>query len=103
MLIRCCCMFRKTAVPVFSVVHVCRTVDRVVGHPRPRLSGIGVPWGVLALDPPMCLDAQGGTKAERQPFCGCWSVVLSMSRGGLPNKVSVISLHYFCTRFVFRV
>ena len=26
------------------VVHVCRTVDRVVGHPRPSLSGIGVPW-----------------------------------------------------------
>ena len=46
----------------------------------------------------MCLDAQ----AERQPF-GCWSVVLSMSRGGLPNKVNVISLHCFCTRFVFRV
>ena len=26
------------------VVHVCRTVDRVVGHPWPSLSGIGVPW-----------------------------------------------------------
>ena len=26
------------------VVHVCRTVDRVVCHPRPSLSGIGVPW-----------------------------------------------------------
>ena len=28
----------------FVFVHVCRTVDRVVGHPRPSLSGIGVPW-----------------------------------------------------------
>ena len=26
------------------VVHVCRTVDRVVGHTRPSLAGIGVPW-----------------------------------------------------------
>ena len=25
------------------VVHVCRTVDRVVGHPRPSLASIGVP------------------------------------------------------------
>ena len=25
------------------VVHVCRTVDRVVGHPRPSLADIGVP------------------------------------------------------------
>ena len=50
----------------------------------------------------MCLDAQGGIKAKRQPFCG-WSVVLSASRGGLPNKVNVISLHHLCTRFVFRV
>ena len=27
----------------------------------------------------MCLDAQGGTKQSANPFCGCWSVVLSMS------------------------
>ena len=26
------------------VMDVCRTVDRAVGHPRPHLSGIGVPW-----------------------------------------------------------
>ena len=38
------CTLFKTVVPVFLVVHVCRTVDRVVGHPRPLLSGIGVPW-----------------------------------------------------------
>ena len=29
------------------VVHVCRTVDRVVGHPRPSLAGISVPWASL--------------------------------------------------------
>ena len=38
------CTLLKTVVPVLVVVHVCRTVDRVVGHPRPSLSGIGVPW-----------------------------------------------------------
>ena len=26
------------------VVHVCRTVDRVAGHPQSSLVGIGVPW-----------------------------------------------------------
>ena len=31
----------KIVVPVFLVVHVCRTVDRVVGHTRPFFSGIG--------------------------------------------------------------
>ena len=34
------------------VVHVCRTVYR----------------GCPCRDPPMCLDAQGGIKAKRQPF-----------------------------------
>ena len=29
------CLFFETVVPVFLVVHVCRTTDRVVGHPRP--------------------------------------------------------------------
>ena len=38
------CELSKTVVPVCLVVHVCRTVDRVVGHPRPSLSNIGVPW-----------------------------------------------------------
>ena len=56
------------------VVHVCRTVDRVVGHRRPSLAGIGVPCMSLR-EPPMCLDAQGGIKAKRQPFAvvGVWS------------------------------
>ena len=44
--------------PVFLVVHVCRTVDRVVGHPRSFLSSIGA-RGCPRPDPPMCLDAQG--------------------------------------------
>ena len=56
--------------------------------------------GCPCRDPPMCLDVQGGIKAKRQPFCGCWSVVLSMSCGGLANKVNVISLQCLCTRFV---
>ena len=38
------------------VVHVCRTVDRVVGHTRPSLAGIGVPWVSLPgpTDVPCC-------------------------------------------------
>ena len=35
------------------------------GYPRPSLAGIGVPLGI---DRAMCLDAQGGIKAQRQPF-----------------------------------
>ena len=56
------------------VVHVCRAVDRVVGHPRPSLAGIGVPWCPCG-DPPLCLVAQDGIRAERQPFVvvGVWS------------------------------
>ena len=48
-------------------------------------------------DPPMCLDAQGGIKVKRQPFVavGAWSC--------LPNKVNVVPLHCFRTRFEFRV
>ena len=30
------------------VVHVCRTVDRVVSHPRPSLAVIRVPWVSLS-------------------------------------------------------
>ena len=40
-------MFLKTVVLVFLVVHVCRTVDCVVGHPRPFL-GHRCTVGVLA-------------------------------------------------------
>ena len=32
------------------VVHVCRTVDRVVGYPRPS-AGIGVPWVLTGTHP----------------------------------------------------
>ena len=59
--------------------------------------------GCPCRDPPVCLDAQVGIKAKRQRFCGCWSVVLSMSCGGLPNKVNVIAPFCPCTCFVFRV
>ena len=37
------CMFSKTAVPVFLAVRICRSVDRVVGHPQPPFSGIVLP------------------------------------------------------------
>ena len=52
----------------------------MLGYPRPSLSGIGVPC-VLTGTPPMCLDAQGGTKAKRQPLCGwCCLVVMCLGR-----------------------
>ena len=90
------CTLLKVVVPVFLVVHVCRTVDRVVGRPRPFLSSIGA-RGCPRWDPPMCLDAQG----DINPL---WLLeVLSISRGGLPNKLNAVPLHWFCTRFVFRV
>ena len=49
-------MLLKTVVPVFLVVCVCRTVNRVMGHPRPSLVGISVPWVLLPrqTDVPWC-------------------------------------------------
>ena len=39
----------------------------LLGYPRPSLAKhrctVGIDW-----DPPMCLDAQGGIKAKRQPI-----------------------------------
>ena len=58
------------------VVHVCRTADRVVGHSRPSLPGIGCP----CRDPRMCLDVLGGIQEKRHPVfvwlleCGLVSV-----------------------------
>ena len=47
-------------------MHVCRTVDRFVGHPRPLRH-----WCRVSLPgPPMCLGAQDGIEAQRQPFVG---------------------------------
>ena len=46
--------------------------------------------GCPCRDPPMCLDAQGGIKAKRQPFCGCWSVVLSIKG---PRDITALPLH----------
>ena len=55
--------------------------------------------GCPCRDPPMCLDAQGGIMAKRQPFLWLLEcVVLSISLGG-PNKVNVIAP--FCSRTCF--
>ena len=85
----------KTAVSNFFGCALFGTVDRVVGHPRP----IGVRWVSLP-GPTGDLNGQGGIKAKRQPFLWLWSVVLSMSCGGLPNKVNVSSLQCLCSHFV---
>ena len=37
-----------------------------VGHPRPSLSGTGVPW-VSCLDPPVCLRVQDDPETKSQP------------------------------------
>ena len=48
----------------------CLTVVRLrssgVGHPRPSLSGTGVPW-VFCLDPLVCLRVQDDPEAKSQP------------------------------------
>ena len=53
--------------------------------------------GCPCRDPPMCLDAQCGVKAERQPFVvvGVWSCRCLLC--ALPNIFNVISLHCSCT------
>ena len=84
-------------------------MDRVVGHPRPSLSGIGVPWVSLPgpTDVPYympmvaSLDAQGGIKAKRQPFrcCGVWPRRCLLC--SLPHMFNVILLHRLL--YMFRV
>ena len=44
-----------------------RLVELVSGHPRPSLSGTGVPW-VSCLDPPVCHRVQGVSVAKSQPL-----------------------------------
>ena len=81
------------------VVHVCRTVDRACcGPPTALPCGNRCTVGVLAGTHRRALMPKGGIKAPT--LCGCWSVVLSMSRGG-PTKVNVIAPFCSCTRFVF--
>ena len=41
-------------------------MTQVVGHPRPSLSGTGVPW-VSCLDPLVCLRVQDDPEANSQP------------------------------------
>ena len=43
-------------------------VELVVGHPRPSLSGTGVPWVCPCRDPPVCHRVQGDSVAKRQSF-----------------------------------
>ena len=47
------------------VVVVCGTFGLHTAFPCGHLCTVGIDR-----DPPMCLDAQGGIKAKRQPFCG---------------------------------
>ena len=54
-------------------------MEQVVGHPRPSLSGTGVPW-VSCLDPPVCLRVQDDPEAKSNPsscwFESCFSVMV---------------------------
>ena len=75
----CHCTLLKTVVRVFWLCTFCRTVDLVVGHPRPSLAGIGCTVGVLAGTYRCALMPKVASRLSANPFCGCWSVVLSMS------------------------
>ena len=96
------CTLLKTMVPVFLVVHVCRAVDRVVGHPRPSLSGFGVPWVSLPEPTNVPLMHRAASRQSANPLwlleCGLVSVSWWSSKQAQRG-----SLHSFCTRFVFRV
>ena len=78
------------------VVRVCRTVDRVVGPPRAFPLKHRCTVGVLAGTHWCALMPSVASKQSAHPFCGCLSVVLSVSCGR-PNTVNVISLHCSCT------
>ena len=41
-------------------------MEQVLGHPRPSVSGTGVPW-VSCLDPPQYLRVQDDPEAKSQP------------------------------------
>ena len=69
-----------------------------MGHPRPSLAGHRCSVGVLAGTHRCAMMPRVASRQSANPFVGCWKVVLSMSCGGLPNKVNVISLHCLCTR-----
>ena len=72
------CGLVKAVMPVFwSCTLVALWIVLWATHDLP--SRAPVYRGCPCRDPPVCLYAQRGIKAKRQPFfCGCWSVVLSM-------------------------
>ena len=59
-----------------SLVYGLQSILVLLGYPRPSLAGVGI-----YLDPPMCLDAQDGIKAKRQPLVVPVVVVKSNGRG----------------------
>ena len=69
-----------------------------MGHPRPPLSGIGGAVGVLAGTHRCALMPRVASKQSANPlwFLECGLVHVSW-------KLNVVSLNFFCTRFVFRV
>ena len=89
------CTLLKTVVCLL-VVHVCRTVDRVVGHPRPSLSGMGVPW--VSLLGPTEVGWHQGKAPTLFVVAGLWSCRCLLCT--LPNMFNVISLHCSCACFV---
>ena len=55
----------------------CGAVGLPTAFPCGHRRTVGIDW-----DPPMCLDAQGGIKAKRQPCCGwCCLEVMCPGRG----------------------
>ena len=61
------CLAESTFVlTLVCVVLVVRRKSSRVGHPRPSLSGTGVPW-VSCLDPPVCPRVQADPETKSQP------------------------------------
>ena len=89
------CMLFKTVVPVFLVVHVCRTVDRVVGHPLRASVYRGCP----------CRDRRAlmpkvGSRQSAHPLrlleCGLVNVLWWSSKQGR-RDCTLLLLHVFRT------
>ena len=62
----CICFLEARLSQGLSLSDVRCPRSSVVGHPRPSLSGTGVPW-VSCLDPPVCPRVQDDPEAKSQP------------------------------------
>ena len=81
-------VFNKVFESCCRVVVVCGAFGLPTAFPCGHRCTVGIDW-----DPPMCLDAQGGIKAKRQPICGwcCLEVMWSWTRSERCVVVNILS------------